>query len=94
MYFRILSAIAVVFITFGHIAGQNQLKPVNDFLKDLKGTIHPSVCWYTGSHLDSTRTFIEGSVNTKESQWKCDLKSALIFEGQGKALDLSLTFKL
>ena len=77
MYFRILSVIAIVFVTFGQLTGQNQVKPVNDFLNDLKGTINLSVCWYTGSHLDSTRTFIEGSLKTKESQWKCDIKSAL-----------------
>ena len=67
---------------------------VNNFIKNLKGSIRPVVCWYNGSVLDSTRAFVNGSLKTTESQWICEAKSLVKPGIYGKALDLTLTFKL
>lgn len=67
---------------------------VDKFLTSLNGRIRPLVCWYSGSLLDSTRTFSDGALETGETQWTCQVKSSGQSDVSGKVLDLSLTFKL
>jgi hypothetical protein len=90
----VLLEIAIIVLATGQLVGQNQVKPVNDFLKDLRGTLKPSVCWYTGSILDSTHAFFEESLKTKESQWICEVNPSVKSDQSGKVLDLTLTVKL
>jgi hypothetical protein len=67
---------------------------IDDFLLSLKGQICPIVCWYSGSHLDSTRDFVDGNLKTRGTQWTCKVKSSDKSDASGKSLDLKLTFKL
>jgi len=64
--------------------------PVDHFLKDLKGSVRPVVCWYNGPILDSIRAFANGNLKTSDNQWTCGAKSNV----SEKVLDLALSFKL
>ncbi|MHA4809000.1 hypothetical protein ACX0G9_12880 [Flavitalea flava] len=67
---------------------------VNDFLKDLNGSFRPVVCWYSGSTLDSTKTFTTGNLKTGENKWTCQINSSDKSGLSGNALDLMLKFTL
>lgn len=72
--------------------GKSHAQPVDDFLKPLYGKIQPQIEWYSGTQLDSVKTFSDGLINAGGSQWssKVDFSPR---EEPGAA-DLQVTFKL
>lgn len=68
--------------------------PVNAFLKELKGAFRPMVCEYNESKLMASQPFKSGEVKNKEGKWSCDIQTTQVPETKGKAIDLTLTFKL
>lgn len=88
----ILIPIMLVF-TFGQLSGQSTIGPVNDFLKNLKGNIHPSIGWYTGTQLDSEQSLAKGFQKAKDSEWLCKI-AATKTPNQPDAIDVTASFKL
>jgi hypothetical protein len=67
---------------------------VNGFLKSLKGSFRPMICRYEGSKLIGSRPFKSGKVEDNSSKWSCVVKSTEVPDKNGKAIDVTLTFKL
>jgi len=67
---------------------------VDGFLKNLKGSFRPMVCRYDGSKLIGTLSFKSGKVEDNSSKWTCAVKSTEVPDENGKAIDVTLTFKL
>ncbi len=88
-YSKALLPVVVVFVAIGQLTAQNQLKPVDDFLKDLKGTINPSICWYTITQLDSTKSLVNGLFKNIDSEWLYEMVSGS--NNQPDALDVTTT---
>lgn len=92
MKIKVLSALAMVVLAFGHLSGQNQTQPVDDFLKNISGKMTPSVKWYSGTQCESTKSLVTGSLKTSDSEWACQM--AATPSGEPDALDVTATFKL
>jgi hypothetical protein len=90
---KILSALAMIILAIGNLSCQNLTKPVDDFLKNLKGNIHPSIGWYTGTQLDSAQSLAKGFLKTKDSEWMCKI-AATKTPNQPDAIDVTASFKL
>jgi|WetSurMetagenome_2_1015567.scaffolds.fasta_scaffold03379_2 hexosaminidase len=58
MKLKLLSATILMLFAFEQLSGKNQVKLVNDFLKDLKRNINPSLYWYTGTELDPIQSLV------------------------------------
>lgn len=67
---------------------------VNEFLKSLKGSFRPMLCRYQGSKLIGSRPFKSGKVEDNSSKWSCVVESTEVPDKNGKAIDVTLTFKL
>ena len=70
------------------------IAPIDKFIKNLNGQFRPLVCWYSGSSIDSTRTFTNGNLNAGKNQWNCAVKFSGNSDVSGEVMDLTLTFKL
>ncbi len=89
---RIILWSLIFVLGFTQLSGQSSTKPVDDFLKSLKGNINPSICWYTGTNLESTQSIASGFVKTVNSEWTCNVVA--LPTNQPDALDVTATFKL
>lgn len=92
MNIKVLSAMVMVVLAFGQLSGQNQIQPVDDFLKQISGKIIPSVKWYSGTQCEYTKSLVAGSLKTGDSEWACQM--AATSSGEPDALDVTATFKL
>lgn len=82
----------VLVIDLLQLSAQNPTKPVNDFLKSLKGNINPSICWYTGTRLDSTQSLASGFLKAGNYEWSCKLVA--LPGKQPDFFDVTASFKL
>lgn len=83
------ACVLVLLSGFSNSFGQAQ---VNNFLKDIRGTIYPQVSWYSGTHRDSTHQFNNGKLTDKTSEWSCTIKTT---PGNGSdMIDLTAHFRL
>jgi len=90
---RIIIVFVMTILAFGRLSGQNKLEIVNDYLRDIKGSIHPFVSWYSGTKLDSMHLFENNSLKTKTAAWLCKVSSNKI-PNQSDAIDVNVSFKL
>ncbi len=89
---RIILWSLTLVLGFTQLSGQNTNKPVDDFLKSLKGKIDPSICWYTETKLDSTQSVANGFLKAGNSEWTCNLVALPARESE--AIDVTALFKL
>jgi len=89
---RIIFWSLIFVLGFSQLFGQNSNKPVDDFLKSLKGNINPSICWYIGTNLKSTQSIASGFLKAGNSEWTCNLVT--LPSKQTDALDVTATFIL
>ncbi len=92
MKLKIFITQVIMFFASTQMSGQSTVKPVNDFLAELKGKVNPEVCWYSGTELDSVHSLESGILKMENSSWECNVatSTATVFE----ALDVTATFKL
>jgi hypothetical protein len=62
-------------------------------LGPLAGHLRLLACWYDGSKLAATRSFVGGELRTEANRWTCDVRTTPV-PNENDALDLSVTFKL
>jgi hypothetical protein len=65
-----------------------------ELLKLFDGTLRPLACQYNGAKLAAGQPFSNGEVKSLDAQWSCSVKSTPVADADGKAIDLTLTFKL
>ena len=68
--------------------------PVIMVLKSLNSSFRPMVCWYNGSKLIATLPFKSGKADNYTSKWTCAVNSKDVADKDGKAIDISISFKL
>jgi lysophospholipase L1-like esterase len=62
-------------------------------LGPLAGHLRLLACWYDGSKLAATRSFVGGELRTEANRWTSDMRTTPV-PNENDALDLSVTFKL
>ncbi len=67
---------------------------VDSFLKELKGSFRPLVCWYEESKLVASRPFKSGMVENNGGKWQCTIQTTNVPDREGKVLDIRLAFRL
>ena len=67
--------------------------PADAFLKGLRATLRPVVCWYKGASLQASRTLPGGTLELPESKWELTTDAKTVV-GEPDARDLVLTLSL
>ncbi len=72
----------------------NGTEDVDAFLKNLKGSFRPVVCWYNGSKLISTQSVKSGKIKNDLNTWSCRVATTKVPDKSGRATDITLSFTL
>lgn len=78
-------------MAIGQLSAQNQVKLVDDFLKELKGSFKPVINEYTGTSLKTSQSIEKGTLKINGNDWKCELTTANI---KSEVIDLNVAFQL
>lgn len=91
MKYKKITAIVLAVIFIGNLKSSGQTL-VNNFLKEIRGTMHPYVSWYTGTRLDSVHELDGGILKNKTSEWSCTVNETP--DTEKDAIDVTILFKL
>lgn len=87
-----LIGFAFILLVSLQLYGQTSIIQVDNFLNVIHGKIDPQVCWYSGTQLDSLKSFSGNSLKAGNSVWSCSLDPGQL--NQSDSLDLTVSFKL
>ena len=73
--------------------GEGAVAPVDDFLKDLKATLRPVVCFYEGPRLQAARPLPGGKLELPNSRWELAVVAAPV-TGDPDARDVTVSVTL
>ena len=82
----------LTFLVVGKTYAQSSTTGINDFLKQVGGSMYPRISWYSGTQLDSLKSFSGDIMKTKTSEWSCLVATSPA--KQEDALDLTVRFRL
>src|SRR6478735_9796587 len=82
----------VLIITIGQLSAQNQIKQVDDFLKELKGSFKPVVNEYVGTELKTSQIINNGTLKVNSGDWKCNLTT--LKNSNPEVIDVKVAFQL
>src|SRR6478735_12071517 len=82
----------VLIITIGQLSAQNQIKQVDDFLKELKGSFKPVVNEYSGTDLKNSQIIDKGTLKINSGDWNCNVTA--IKNNNPELTDVKVVFQL
>jgi len=91
MKYKKITTIVLAVILIGNLKSPGQTL-VNNFLKSIKGSMHPQVSWYTNTKLDSVHELDKGVLRNKTSEWSCTVKETS--DTEKDAINVITLFKL
>ena len=84
--------LALIFSVIEQAHAQSSATVINDFMKEVRGRMYSQVSWYSGTKLDSLKSFSGDILKTKTSEWSCRVTTN---HATGlDALDLTARFRL